>query len=127
MVLLKRILEITGKTTIKEVWPDFELYIHGGVSFTPYKEQFEKIIGPGCKYIEIYNASEGFFAAQDNIEEDGMLLFLDHGIFYEFMPIEEYGKAQPKTIDQYRDWETDRKSTRLNSSHLKLSRMPSSA
>ena len=98
MVLLKRILEISGKKNIKEVWPDFELYIHGGVSFTPYKEQFEKLIGPGCKYLEIYNASEGFFAAQDNIEEDGMLLFLNHGIFYEFMPIEEYGKSQPKTI-----------------------------
>jgi len=95
---LKRILEISGKKNIKEVWPDFELYIHGGVSFTPYKEQFEKVIGPGCKYIEIYNASEGFFAAQDKIDEDGMLLFLNHGIFYEFMPIEEYGKAQPKTI-----------------------------
>ena len=98
MVLLKRILEISGKKNIKEVWPDFELYIHGGVSFTPYKEQFEKLIGPGCKYLEIYNASEGFFAAQYNIEEDGMLLFLNHGIFYEFMPIEEYGKSQPKTI-----------------------------
>lgn len=98
MVLLKRILELSGKKNIKEVWPDFELYIHGGVSFTPYKEQFEKLIGPGCKYLEIYNASEGFFAAQDNIEEDGMLLFLNHGIFYEFMPIEEYGKSQPKTI-----------------------------
>ena len=98
LVLLKRILEISGKRTIKEVWPNFELYIHGGVSFTPYKEQFEKIIGEGCRYQEIYNASEGFFAAQDNIEEEGMLLFLHHGIFYEFMPIEEYGKPHPKTI-----------------------------
>ena len=98
LVLLKRILEITGKKNIKEVWPDFELYIHGGVSFTPYKAQFEKIIGEGCRYLEIYNASEGFFAAQNEIEEEGMLLFLQHGIFYEFMPIEEYGKENPKTI-----------------------------
>jgi hypothetical protein len=98
LVLLKRILEITGKQTIKEVWPDFELYIHGGVSFTPYREQFKKIIGGECNYIEIYNASEGFFAAQDRLDEEGMLLFLDHGIFYEFMPIEEYGKENPKTI-----------------------------
>lgn len=98
LILLKRILEITGKRTIKEVWPQFELYIHGGVSFTPYKEQFKKIIGGETKYLEIYNASEGFFAAQDNIEEEGMLLFLHHGIFYEFMPIEEYGKPHPKTI-----------------------------
>ncbi len=98
LVLLKRILEITGKQNIKEVWPNFELYIHGGVSFTPYKEQFKKVIGPNCNYLEIYNASEGFFAAQDKINEEGMLLFLQHGIFYEFMPIEEYGKAHPQTV-----------------------------
>ena len=98
LILLKRILAITGKKNIKEVWPQFELYIHGGVSFTPYKEEFKKIIGPDCKYLEIYNASEGFFAAQDNINEEGMLLFLDHGIFYEFMPIEEYGKTHPVTV-----------------------------
>jgi len=98
LVLLKRILEITGKKNIKEVWPNFELYIHGGVSFTPYKEQFKKIIGPNCNYIEIYNASEGFFAAQDRVNEEGMLLYLQHGIFYEFMPVEEYGKAHPITF-----------------------------
>ncbi len=98
MILMKRILEITGKSTIKEVWPDLELYIHGGVSFVPYQEQFKKIIGEGCTYLEMYNASEGFFAAQDNPDEDGMLLFLNHGIFYEFMPVEEYGKPEPKTI-----------------------------
>lgn len=98
MVLLKRILEITGKKNIKEVWPNFEVYIHGGVSFTPYKNEFNKLIGPGCNYVEIYNASEGFFAAQDRLNEEGMLLFLEHGIFYEFMPIEEYGKENPKTI-----------------------------
>jgi len=98
MVLLKRILEISGKKNIKEVWPNFEVYIHGGVSFTPYKNEFNKLIGPGCNYVEIYNASEGFFAAQDRINEEGMLLFLEHGIFYEFMPTEEYGKEKPRTI-----------------------------
>jgi hypothetical protein len=98
MVLLKRILQITGKKTIKEVWPDFELYIHGGVSFTPYQAEFKKIIGGDCNYLEIYNASEGFFAAQDRLDEEGMLLFLDHGIFYEFMPVEAYGKENPVTI-----------------------------
>jgi hypothetical protein len=98
MVLLKRILQITGKKTIKEVWPDFELYIHGGVSFTPYQVEFKKIIGGDCNYLEIYNASEGFFAAQDRLDEEGMLLFLDHGIFYEFMPVESYGKENPVTI-----------------------------
>ncbi len=98
MILIKRILEITGKSTLREVWPNLELYIHGGVSFLPYRDQFRKIIGEGCHYLEMYNASEGFFAAQDNPEEDGMLLFLNHGIFYEFMPIEEYGRPNPKTI-----------------------------
>ena len=98
LVLIKRILQITGKQTLKEVWPDLELYIHGGVSFTPYREQFRKLIGNDCTYLEMYNASEGFFAAQDDPNEDGMLLFLNHGIFYEFMPVEEYGKAQPHTI-----------------------------
>ena len=98
LLLIKRILEITGKQTLKEVWPSLELYIHGGVSFTPYKEQFQKLIGPGCHYLEMYNASEGFFAAQDDPSAEGMLLFLDHGIFYEFMPTEEYGKENPRTI-----------------------------
>lgn len=98
LVLLKRILALSGKKNIKDVWPDFELYIHGGVSFTPYKEQFEKIMGPTCNYLEIYNASEGFFAAQDNLKEEGMLLFLEHGIFYEFMPMEQYGKLNPTTV-----------------------------
>ncbi len=98
LILIKRILEITGKETLKEVWPNLELYIHGGVSFTPYKEQFKKYIGTGCTYLEMYNASEGFFAAQNNPDEDGMLLFLENGIFYEFMPIAEYGKEKPNTI-----------------------------
>jgi len=98
LVLFKRILEITGKQNIKEVWPNLELYVHGGVSFTPYKDQFKKILGEGIHYMETYNASEGFFAAQDNLNEDGMLLFLQHGIFFEFMPLEEYGKPEPQTI-----------------------------
>lgn len=98
LVLIKRILEITGKSTLKEVWPDLELYIHGGVSFAPYRDQFKKLMGEGCTYLEMYNASEGFFAAQDNPGEEGMLLFLNHGIFYEFMPVEEYGKENPVTI-----------------------------
>ena len=98
MVLFKRILEITGKSCIAEVWPSLELYIHGGVSFTPYREQFRKIIGKDIYYIDSYNASEGFFAAQDKPGEDGMLLYLDHGVFMEFMPFEEYGKEDPQTV-----------------------------
>ena len=98
LVLFKRILEITGKKNISEVWPSLELYMHGGVSFTPYREQFQKIIGKNINYLEMYNASEGFFAAQEQPGDDGMLLFTDHGIFYEFMPVSEYGKKDPQTI-----------------------------
>ncbi|PVD50746.1 hypothetical protein DC498_18435 [Terrimonas sp.] len=98
LVLFKRILEITGKKNMAEVWPSLELYIHGGVSFTPYREQFRKLIGKDIYYIDSYNASEGFFAAQDNPGAEGMLLFVDHGIFMEFMPFEEYGKKDPQTI-----------------------------
>ncbi len=107
MVLIKRILEITGKQTLKEVWPNLELYLHGGVSFTPYKEQFKQLIGGDITYLNVYNASEGFFAAQNDPTDDGMLLFLEHGIFYEFMPVEEYGKAEPKTIG-LKDVEVDK-------------------
>jgi hypothetical protein len=98
LLLLKRILEIKGKATIKEVWPNLELFIHGGVSFIPYREQFDKIIGAPINYLEIYNASEGFIAGQDLPGDDGMLLFTEHGIFYEFMPVEEYGKKDPQTV-----------------------------
>jgi hypothetical protein len=98
LVLIKRILEITGKQSLIEVWPNLEMYLHGGVSFRPYKEQFQKLIGADINYLEMYNASEGFFAAQDSPDADGVLLFLDHGIFYEFMPVEEYGKENPRTI-----------------------------
>lgn len=98
IILIKRILEITGKSTLKEVWPNLELYMHGGVSFTPYKKQVESLIGSRINYLEIYNASEGFFAAQSDPDDDGLLLFTDHGIFYEFLPIEEYKKPSPKTV-----------------------------
>jgi hypothetical protein len=97
LVLFKRILEITGKRTMAEVWPSLELYMHGGVSFTPYREQFEKIIGKRINYLEMYNASEGFFAAQEIPGDEGMLLFTDHGIFMEFMPVSEYGNKNPQT------------------------------
>lgn len=98
IVLIKRILEISGKKTLKEVWPNLELYIHGGVSFTPYRSQLHRLVGAPINYLEMYNASEGFFAAQNMPGDDGMLLFANHGIFYEFMPAEEYGKANAKTF-----------------------------
>ncbi len=98
LVLFKRILELSGRQTIKEVWPNLELYFHGGVSFVPYREQFERLVGGPINYLDIYNASEGFFSVQVHPDEDGMLLMLNHGIFYEFMPVEEYGNAHPKTV-----------------------------
>jgi hypothetical protein len=99
IVLIKRIFEITGKNSLLDIWPNLELYIHGGVNFTPYRRQFEQLIpSPNMHYRETYNASEGFFAAQDREDEEGMLLFLNHGIFYEFMPMEEYGKENSRTL-----------------------------
>lgn len=98
LVLFKRILEITGSSCIADIWPSLELYIHGGVSFTPYRDQFQKLIGKKINYLEMYNASEGFFAAQDNPSEEGMLLFVDHGVFMEFMPVDQYGKKYPVTV-----------------------------
>jgi hypothetical protein len=99
LVLIKRILEIAGTSDLQKIWPNLELYIHGGVSFTPYRKQFEQLIpSSSMKYMETYNASEGFFAAQDDLNEEGMLLFLNHGIFFEFMPMDEYGKEQPRTL-----------------------------
>ena len=98
IVLIKKILDISGKKYLYEVWPNLELYVHGGVSFAPYHEQINKLIGKPINYLEIYNASEGFFAGQDMPEQDGMLLFTQHGIFYEFMPVEEYGKDNPLTV-----------------------------
>ncbi len=98
LLLLKRILEITQKKNIQEVWPNLELYIMGGVSFIPYREQFDQVIGKPINYLEIYNASEGFFAAQERPDDEGMTLFTEHGVFFEFMPVEQYGKKFPETV-----------------------------
>ena len=108
LVLLKRILEITGKPNIMEVWPNLELFMHGGVSFRPYRAQFEAIIpSPTMNYLESYNASEGFFGIQDRRGANDLLLMLDYGIFFEFMPLEEVGKEKPKTV-LLEEVETDR-------------------
>jgi hypothetical protein len=86
------------ESNILEVWPNLELYMHGGVSFVPYREQFDRVLGRPIHYLDMYNASEGFFAAQDEPDEEGMLLFVDHGVFMEFMPVEEYGSLSPQTV-----------------------------
>lgn len=99
IVLIKRIFEIAGTDDLLKIWPNLELYIHGGVSFKPYRSQFQQFIPhKSMNYLETYNASEGFFAAQDDLDNEGMLLLLNHGIYYEFMPMEEYGKEHPETL-----------------------------
>ncbi len=87
ILLLEKILEKTKKKSIKEIWPNIELFMHGGISISPYINSFKKIIGKKINYIEIYNASEGFFAIQNSIKEKGLLLMLDYGVFYEFIPV----------------------------------------
>jgi len=109
IVLIKRLFELTGTDNLLDIWPNLKLYIHGGVSFKPYRKQFEEYIkSPNMHYLETYNASEGFFAAQDDLDNEGMLLFVNHGTFYEFMPIEEYGKEDPQTL-QLKDVEVGKK------------------
>lgn len=99
LVLLRHILDYTGKNNLLEIWPNLELFIHGGVSFTPYRSQYQSLI-PSDKmhYLETYNASEGFFAIQDEPSSSSMLLMLDYGVFFEFMPLSEQGKDFPDTL-----------------------------
>lgn len=99
MVLINKILEETGKSNLHEVWPNVEVYFHGGVSFEPYREQYRKILPKtGFQYYEIYNASEGFFAIQDSNDSSELLLMLDYGIFYEFIPMDTFGNLNQKII-----------------------------
>jgi hypothetical protein len=99
IVLAKRILEITGKDNLLEVWPNLEFYFHGAVNFKPYREQFKKLIpSENMYYLETYNASEGFFGIQDQPNSEEMLLMLDYGIYYEFLPMEDINKENPKTL-----------------------------
>ena len=98
LVLLNRVLELSGKSTIAEVWPNLELYLHGGVSFEPYRKQFRDIIGKDINYMETYNASEGFFGIQDQKDSKDMLLMLDYGIYYEFIPMDKFVGTASQTI-----------------------------
>lgn len=96
LVLIKRILEITGKQTLEEIWPNLEVFFHGGVSFTPYREQYKQLIkSDKMHYVETYNASEGFFGIQNDLSDPSMLLMIDYGIFYEFIPQEELNLENP--------------------------------
>lgn len=99
IVLAKKVLEITGKKNLLEVWPNLELYFHGAVNFAPYREQFKQLIpSANMYYLETYNASEGFFGIQDQDDSEELLLMLDYGIYYEFLPLENLSDEQPKTL-----------------------------
>ncbi len=99
LVLLRHILEFTGKNHLLEIWPNLELFIHGGVSFNPYRSQYHDLIpSDNMHYMETYNASEGFFAIQDEKNSSSMLLMLDYGIFFEFMPISQNWGPFPETV-----------------------------
>ncbi len=99
LVLLNNVLEASNKESLFDVWPNLEVYFHGGVSFVPYVDQYKAILPKAnFKYYEIYNASEGFFAIQDQNHSSELLLMLDYGIFYEFIPMETYGTSEQKVI-----------------------------
>ncbi len=92
LVMIRKILELTGKSDLTEVWPGLELFVHGGMSFEPYREQYRKVIpSDKMKYLETYNASEGFFALQDDPASNDLLLMLDYGVYYEFLPVQHLG------------------------------------
>ncbi len=106
LVMLNKVLEETGKSHLFEVWENLEVYFHGGVNFTPYKDQYKKILPSDTfKYYEVYNASEGFFAIQDTNNSNELLLMLDYGIFYEFIPMDEYDTEEQKVIPL---WEVEK-------------------
>lgn len=98
VVLIRRILEMKGASDMSEIWPELETYIHGGVSFTPYKSLFQSFFPQGIDCLEIYNATEGYFGIQEHFRRPDMLLLLDNGIFYEFLPMSEWDNPDPKAI-----------------------------
>ncbi len=99
LVLIRHILKTTGKENLHEIWPNLEVFFHGGINFAPYREQYKRLLpSEKMNYMETYNASEGFFGIQDDPESTDMLLMLDSGVFYEFIPPEEIGSDNPKTL-----------------------------
>lgn len=99
MVLANKVLELSGKSNLREVWPNLELFMHGGVSFEPYRESFRQLIPfDNMHYVETYNASEGFFGIQDVTDQKELLLMLDYGIYYEFIPMDEFDGINSKTV-----------------------------
>jgi hypothetical protein len=99
IILIKRILELKNTDNILEVWPNLELFVHGAVSFVPYRKLFQELIpSNNMNYVETYNASEGFFGIQDQIHSDELLLMLDYGIFYEFIPYKNMDDEDPLAL-----------------------------
>lgn len=99
LVLIKHVMQIKNAKTIRDVWPNLEVYFHGGVSFDPYKEQFKQLFdNDKTNYIQLYSASEGFFGIQDQVKSNEMLLMLDYGIFYEFTPLDELNNSLPRVL-----------------------------
>ena len=99
MAVLKHMLDITGKRSVEELWPNLEVFFHGGVAFTPYREQYKQIIlKEDMKYMETYNASEGFFGIQNDPDDPAMLLMIDYDIFYEFIPFDELDSPNPRVL-----------------------------
>ena len=97
--VLVRVLELSGKERLDEVWPNLEVFFHGGIAFTPYRSQYEHIIkSDRMHYMETYNASEGFFGLQNDPLDAAMLLMIDYGVFYEFIPLDEVGKPNPTVL-----------------------------
>ena len=97
--VIVRVLELSGKKHLEDVWPNLEVFFHGGIAFTPYRKQYEEIItSPKMHYMETYNASEGFFGIQDDPKDKSMLLMLDYGVFYEFIPLEDVGSPDAQAI-----------------------------
>jgi hypothetical protein len=97
--VLVRVLEISGKSNISEVWPNLEVFFHGGIAFTPYRKRYEELIpSSGMHYMETYNASEGFFGLQNDPKDSSMLLMLDYDVFYEFIPMSEFGNDNPTVV-----------------------------
>lgn len=99
MSVLTRVMELSGKTHLEEVWPNLEVFFHGGVAFAPYRQQYHRLItSPKMHYMETYNASEGFFGLQDDPTDPALRLTLDYGIFYEFIPMSEFGQENPTVV-----------------------------
>lgn len=108
MVLMHKILEISGAENMREIWPNLELFMHGGVSFDPYREEFKKLIpDEKMQYTETYNASEGFFGIQNDVKSNDLLLMLDYGIFYEFIPMDSYEHVDSKKVIPIEEVEKD--------------------